>query len=196
MVQFKARKINGPWIDGYVLDLHTISSTLIGHDEYGHAQFDTQHSQVGELLYRLKYRNDKSALPELIGAAETFIHDWGIGFSAIVPVPPTKTYRTFQPVLALAGELAERFKVPMLKSAIRKAKQIPELKNVYDEEERKRLLADAFISNPEVLNGQEILLVDDLYRSGATLSAITESMLASGASNVYAFGFTQTRTKK
>jgi predicted amidophosphoribosyltransferase len=35
-----------------------------------------------------------------------------------------------------------------------------------------------------------------LYRSGATMNEITEVLLASGASEVYAFAFTQTRTKK
>ena len=196
MVQFKARKIRGPWAEGYVLDLHTISSIVIGYNEFGHAQFDTQYSEIGALLNRLKYHNDRSTLDELIVAAVSFIRSWQIEFSTIVPVPPTKTYRTFQPVLALAGEIANQCKVPMLKSAIRKAKQIPELKNVYDAEERKRLLKGAFEANADVINGQDILLVDDLYRSGATMSAITEGLLASGASNVYAFAFTQTRTKK
>lgn len=84
----------------------------------------------------------------------------------------------------------------MLKSAIRKVKQIAELKNVYDAEERKQLLKGAFEASAEAIKGQRILLVDDLYRSGATMSAITEALLASGASQVYAFSFTQTRTKK
>ena len=109
---------------------------------------------------------------------------------------PTKVYRTFQPVLALATELANVFKVPLLKSAIRKAKQIPELKNLYDADGRQKLLKGAFEGNQDVISGQRILLVDDLYRSGATMNAITEVLLASGASEVYAFAFTQTRTKK
>ena len=196
MAKFQARKLAGPWTAGYVLDLHTISSILIGYDEFGHAQFDTTYSEVGGLLYRLKSRSDRSALPELVETAASFIRSWGIEFTAIAAVPPTKVYRTFQPVLALAVEIASTFKVPMLKSAIRKAKQIPELKNVYDVEERKRLLRGAFEANAEAIRGQEILLVDDLYRSGATMNAITEVLLAAGASEVYAFAFTQTRTKK
>jgi competence protein ComFC len=132
----------------------------------------------------------------LIDIAESFIRSWEIIFSAVVPVPPSKTYRTFQPALALAGEIANRFKVPLLKSAIRKAKEIPELKNVFDAEERKRLLNGAFEVSAEAINGQQILLVDDLYRSGATMGAVTEGLLASGASKVYGFAFTQTRTRK
>ncbi len=196
MAKYQARKLKGPWKDGNALDLHTISSVMIGHNEYGHPEFDTTYSEVGGLMHRLKYRSDKTALSELVETAVSFIRPWGIEFTAVVPVPPTKVYRTFQPVLALATELANVFKVPLLKSAIRKAKQIPELKNLYDADERQKLLKGAFEGNPDVINGQRILLVDDLYRSGATMNAITEVLLASGASEVYAFAFTQTRTKK
>src|SRR6266481_3216389 len=117
MAQFQARKIKGPWTSGYVLDLHTLSSTLLGYDGLGHAQFDTKYSEVGGLLYRLKSHGDKSTITELVDAAESFIRSWKIDFSAIVPVPPTRTYRSLQPVMALASEIANRFKVPMLKSA-------------------------------------------------------------------------------
>jgi predicted amidophosphoribosyltransferase len=196
MAKYQARKLKGPWKDGYALDLHTISSVMIGHNEYGHPEFDTTYSEVGRLMHRLKYRSDKTALPELVETAVSFIRSWGIDFGAIVPVPPTKIYRTFQPVLAVAGEIANTLKIPMIKSAIRKTKEIPELKNVYDPEERKRLLTGAFEVNRNAINGQRILLVDDLYRSGATMNEITEVLLASGASEVYAFAFTQTRTKK
>lgn len=196
MAKYQARKLKGPWKDGNALDLHTISSVMIGHNEYGHPEFNTTYSEVGGLMHRLKYRSDKTVLPELVESAVSFIRSWGIEFTAIVPVPPTKVYRTFQPVLALATELANVFKVPLLKSAIRKAKQIPELKNLYDADERQKLLKGAFEGNPDVINGQRILLVDDLYRSGATMNAITEVLLASRAPEVYAFAFTQTRTKK
>src|SRR5260370_36770459 len=151
MAQFKARRIKGPWISGFVLDLHTLSSILLGYDEFGYARFDTTRSEIGELLYRLKNRNDRSTIPDLVEAAEVFVRSWNIEFSAIVAVPPPKTYRTFQPVLALAAELAKRMKVPLLNSAIRKAKDIPELKNVFDQAERRRLLEGASAPNATVV---------------------------------------------
>lgn len=196
MVNYQPRKLTGPWTAGYVLDLHTTSSTLIGHNEFGHAQFDTTYSEVGSLLNRLKYHNDKSVLPRLVETAVAFLRLWAIEFSAVVPVPPTRTYRTFQPVLALAIEIANTFQIPILKAALRKTKQIPELKNIYDADERKRLLSGVFEANAERIRGQEILLVDDLYRSGATMNAVAQVLLAAGAAKVYAFAFTQTRTKR
>lgn len=196
MVNYRPRKLAGPWTAGYVLDLHTTSSILIGHNEFGHAEFDTTYSEIGSLLNRLKYHNDKSALPHLVETAVSFLRLWAVEFSVVIPVPPTRTYRRFQPVLALATEIANAFRIPMLKTVVRKTKQIPELKNIFDTEERKRLLNGAFEVNAERICGQQILLVDDLYRSGATMNAVAKVLLAAGAAEVYAFAFTQTRTKR
>lgn len=196
MTNYNARKLTGPWKSGYVLDLHTISSILIGYNEFGHAQFDTTYSQIGGLLNRLKYHSDRSALSELIEAAASFLRNWNIEFTAVVPVPPTNVYRKFQPVLALATEIASTFKVPLLRNSVRKTKELPELKNVYDVNERKRLLDGAFEANAGPIRGQDILLVDDLYRSGATMKAVAQALLSAGAAEVYAFAFTQTRIKR
>ena len=67
------RRIKGPWKNGYTLDEHTISSVPIGYDEYGHTLFDTKRSDIGELLYRLKYRGDRSQIAPLAKAAQGFI---------------------------------------------------------------------------------------------------------------------------
>jgi competence protein ComFC len=196
MANFNPRRIKGPWAAGYVLDVHTRSSMLMGYDHLGHEVFDTQRSEIGELLYRLKYQADQAAIAELVDAAESFIRSWKIDFSTIVPVPATRIYRRVQPVRKLAEEIGRRFAVPVKSSAIRKAKQIPELKNVYDAAERERLLQGAFEVDVSEVKGQTILLVDDLYRSGATMNAITEILLKARASKVYAFAFTQTRTRR
>lgn len=73
MVNYHPRKLTGPWTAGYVLDLHTTSSVLSGYDEFGRAQFDTTYSEIGSLLNRLKYHNDKSTLPRLVETAVSFL---------------------------------------------------------------------------------------------------------------------------
>jgi len=79
--------------------------------------------------------------------------------------------------------------------AIRKQKQFAELKNVYDGEERRKLLEGAFVVNPSRVKGHRVLLIDDLYRSGATMNAIADVLISSGAIVVFAFAFTQTRSR-
>lgn len=88
MAQIRPSRIKGVWTDGYVLDLHSTGSTLLGHNEYGHPEFETHRTEMGELLYRLKYRGESSALEDILDTAEEFIRSWGVKFAMIVPVPP------------------------------------------------------------------------------------------------------------
>jgi predicted amidophosphoribosyltransferase len=194
MARINPRKINGCWTDGFVLDLHSTSSTLLGYNDIGHPEFETTRTELGELLYRLKYKGDETATAEIVETAEAFIRSWGVQFSLILPVPPTRN-RRIQPVWRIADELGKRFGVPVMKGAVRKGKQLPELKNVYDFDERRKLLEGAYIVRRPAVEGQRVLIFDDLYRSGATLKAVTEAVLGSGASAVYALALTRTRTK-
>ena len=111
MPSYKPRKIYGSWDDGYVLDLHSTGSTYKGDDEFGRPQFETHRTEIGELLFRLKYRSDRAAVKELVAAADEFIRSWGIEITTIVPVPPTRTYRTIQPVAQLAAGLGGQLRV-------------------------------------------------------------------------------------
>ena len=76
MTKFVRRKILGKWREGFSLDLHTLHSTLIGHDEFGHPRFDTQRSEIGELLYKLKNKSDQNAVSEIVEAVETLMKEW------------------------------------------------------------------------------------------------------------------------
>src|SRR5579863_2506398 len=113
MPKFKPRKIPGRWRDGYALDLHTLSSTFIGHDEFGHPQFDNLYSEVGALLYALKSRGDRKAVAQIVDAAEKFVQSWNPPVDLIVAVPPSNE-REFQPVVALARELSRRSELPLV----------------------------------------------------------------------------------
>ena len=194
MAEIKPQKINGPWTEGYVLDLHSTQSIFLGYNELGHPEFDTQRTELGELLYRLKYRKDETALVEIGDTAEAFILSWGITPSLVVPVPPSAS-RAVQPVFQIAEEIGTRLRIPVTRTAVRKRKQLPELKNVYDFEERRRLLDDAFAVNRSEVEAQRVLVVDDLYRSGATLEAVTQVLMGFGVATVHVLALTRTRSK-
>lgn len=170
-------------------------STYIGDNEFGHPQFETHRTEIGELLFRLKYRSDEAAVSELVDAASSFIRKWAVKPSIIVTVPPRNAYRKLQPVARLADRLGARLKIPVAHDAIRKQKQFAELKNVYDAEARRKLLDGAFDINASRVKDHRVLLVDDLYRSGATMNAIADALHRFGANAVFAFAFTQTRSR-
>ena len=189
-------RIPGRWRDGFVLDYHTTGSTYLGDNEFGHPVFDTKRTELGELLYRLKYRSDTAAITELVAAAQTFLQSWNPGATLILPVPPSRKARSRQPLLLLAEELGQRLGVPVRPDAVVLVKEIPELKNVYDYDARMRLLADAHRVDTSVTTGQVVLLFDDLYRSGATMNAITRTLYETGqVADVFALALTRTRSK-
>lgn len=196
MIDLHPIKLSGDWHEGFALDVHTVSSTLMGYDQYGHEVFDSQRSTIGELLYRLKYRRDRTVLNEIVEVAANFItNEWKIKIEAIVPVPPSKSNRSVQPVIEVAKGISTRLRIPC-SEAIVKAKATPELKNVFDYQKRQELLREAFGIKNLALKGKDILLFDDLFRSGATLNAITRLLYDSGVANrVYALTLTKTRSK-
>lgn len=195
MANIKPMRIPGRWREGYALDYHTLGSTYIGDDQYGHPMFDTKRSEVGELLYRLKYRSDKAVLDELVDIAASFVRSWSPDVTILVPVPPSRA-RSDQPVQLIAERLGLRIDIPVHPNAVVRVKETPELKDVYAYDERLRLLEGAHRIEASVVRGQRVLLFDDLYRSGATMNAITAMLYDEGAvADVYALALTRTRSR-
>lgn len=96
MININPRKIFGNWFEGYALDLHTISSEFLGYDEFGHEIFDTKRSELGELLYRLKYKQDNNAIGDIIEVTTDFINiKWKDIIEGIIPIPPSRHDRKY-----------------------------------------------------------------------------------------------------
>lgn len=195
-VEIHPRKIRGKWAEGYALDLHTTSSTFLGYDGYGHPQFETVRSELGELLYKLKYRADPSAVDSIAETAAEFLKEkWRIDVDLIVPVPPSDTSRKRQPVLEVATAISNRAGIELCLDGVVKVKQTPQLKNVFDFKERVAALEGAFIVEKSKIQGKRVILFDDLFRSGATMNTITECLTKDGGAEVvYAVTLTRTRS--
>jgi predicted amidophosphoribosyltransferase len=178
MADFHKIKINGKWDIGYALDLHVESSEFIGYDEFGHEKFDTKRTKIGDLIYRLKYKSDKTVLNDIVRIICELSNFKSIDF--IIPVPPSNTSRTFQPVVEIAKRLGKSLGIQVLPEAVIKVKSTPQLKNMSTFEEKYRILKDAFKIKDTTIRGKTVLLFDDLYRSGATLTAITELLKRKG----------------
>lgn len=59
----------------------------------------------------------------------------------------------------------------------------------------RKLLDGAFAFDRKVVEGRRLLLVDDLYRSGATAAVVAQRLIDAGAPAVYFLAITETRTK-
>ncbi len=190
------QKIVGNWTQGFALDLHSSSSEFLGHDEYGHPMFSTVRTEVGEALYKLKYSQDADEVGRLAATAAAFVKSWKCGADLVVPVPASKQ-RQVAPVVLVGQKLAEVLGLEFALDAVKRTKQLPELKNVVDFGERQKLLADAHSVDVAKIKGRKVLLFDDLFRSGATMNAVTDLLLKKGgASKVFALTLTRTRSSR
>lgn len=193
IVKINPIKIEGHWHSGVALDLHTTSSTPIGHNEFGHMQFDTVRPEIAELLFRLKNRADKEAAGPIIETVANFLAPYRDKFDSIVTVPPSHQ-RALQPVIVLAEGIGATLGVPVL-SCITTTRSTTQLKNVTDPEERKKQVDGLYQVDATQTQGRNILLFDDLFRSGTTMNAITDELLGSGkAAVVRALTITKTRS--
>lgn len=189
------QEIEGSWKAGIVLDWHTTESHVVGENEYGHPVFETTRSELGELLYQFKYRSNKSALNRLLELAASRLSTAKGKFDLVVPIPPSNPRRTVTSQIATG--LAPCLGAAVSLNALTKVRATDELKSVADPERRRELLADAFSADRSQLSGKRVLLVDDLYRSGATLEAATNVVYRQGdAAAVFVFAVTRTRVNR
>jgi competence protein ComFC len=185
------KEIKGAWDVGFVLDVHTISSTMIGYNEFGYPEFDTQRSPLGELVYRLKYKNDNKALDAISETIATFVIDQESVIDAIVPMPPSKS-RAWQPVMEIASQLTRLLNIALDATSLRKTKVTAQMKDIGDFSERAAVLREAFSAAP-ALAGKRILLIDDLFQSGATMNVAADTLKNAGVSFILAIALTRTR---
>jgi competence protein ComFC len=195
MIEINPQRIRGRWLNGYALDFHTISSTPIGENAYGHMQFDTVRPPVAELLYQLKYRGDVTVIGEIAEVAADFLKRQRRSVDLIVPAPPSLTRRV-QPVVLLAKSIGGTLKIPVA-CCVTATRPSSQLKDITDPAQRAEALAGLYAVDRHQTRGKAILLFDDLYRSGSTLNAITSLLLDDGsAAQVNVLTITRTRSNR
>jgi len=189
-------KIDGNWKAGYAIDLHTISSVYLGDNPDGQPQFDNERSEMGELINRLKYHSDETVIPKIIEIVNKNLKNiTAVDF--IVPVPPSNLNRAFQPVYKIVEELSKSSTVPLVKDALFKT-NVEELKSITNPAKREALLRNSLKLNPNIdIANRSILLVDDVYRSGATVRAVTDLLYNQAkVKNIYVLTMTKTRSNR
>lgn len=189
-VKINPMKLPGPWVEGYVLEFHSVKSTPTG-DPYH--PFDTERTELGDRVYRLKYGREGSVVTDIVDTAEQFIKKWNPPVDCLVPAPPSLT-RKSQPVVEIVGELSKRLGLPACEDAVIKAKPTPQMKNIKDWSERQKVLQEAVQAGKGDVKCKSVLLFDDLIESGSTLRRAADVLLDEGAArSVYTLVLTRTR---
>lgn len=160
--------LTGNWDIGYALDQHVTNSVYLGDDPYGNPHFDTTYSEIGELLSKFKYSHVYGNLNEIVSTIVRFLsqHPEMSDFETIIPVPPTKV-RMYQPTIEIGEALAKALNKYFVGDVLEKDPSV-ESKGLSAED--KYRLSGTITQKKRSKRKHSVLLLDDLYKTGATLS--------------------------
>lgn len=142
-----------------------------------------------DALLRLKYGRQLLLAPSLGRLlADRFRGLFPSGtFDTVLPVPlhPNRLReREFNQSLLLAKPLARTLKVPLDLHSLVRLRNTPS-QSLFKGPERRKNLKGAFrIQEAEAIRGKSVLVVDDVYTTGATAEEISGLLLIAGANHV------------
>lgn len=130
--------------------------------------------------------------PLIHGLARLLVRERPVQLAAVtadlvVPVPQhwsQRFRRTFNPAETVAQVIANELKAPTTPHILRKQRSTGTQKSL-SVAERTINVRDAFVvDNPTAVEGQSVLLVDDIMTTGITANEITRVLLATGVKQV------------
>ena len=78
-----------------------------------------------------------------------------------------------------------RIDLPVIEDCLVRVKQAQPQVRAVSVEERRRNVADAFVCCDEKVGGKQIILIDDVCTSGATLESCAAALKSKGAASVW-----------
>lgn len=106
----------------------------------------------------------------------------------LIPVPLHKKrlkWRGFNQAEELAKELAAYIKMPWMSDGLLKIRETFFQTDLTQEERHQNTKGAFVVRHPERIKGQKIILVDDVYTSGATMSECAGTLRIAGAKEVW-----------
>lgn len=144
---------------------------------------------VKKSLYRFKYSNKRNYAKcygeELANQYGGVVKQWRI--DGVIPVPlykGKKRTRGYNQAELLAKELAKQFGIPVYDKYLERIKKTVPQKQLNDKERAKNV-KNAFKIRKNSVKLKRVLLVDDIYTTGATVNEITRELMQAGITHVY-----------
>ena len=169
-LRINPQEIRGNWRAGYALDFYSVS---LG-----------RRTEIGALVEQVKYKDppDRSKIRPLAEIAAQFVreeftvneHPILPYLKTIIPMPHSYATRPFQPVPAIAEKMGSLLNLPVYTDYLIKVKQTPRLQFLPSVGSKQAAIQGAFDVRSQNLQGRCVLLFDDVYDSGTTLTEATD----------------------
>ncbi|MBE5923056.1 MAG: ComF family protein [Lachnospiraceae bacterium] len=144
---------------------------------------------IKDSLYAFKYKNQRHQAAFYV---DSIFKRYGeelnsLNLSGIVPVPvhkQKKRTRGYNQAELIATELSKRLNVPVFPNYLERTRKTNPQKEL-DANERMKNLKNAFKIGENDVKLDKVLIVDDIYTSGATIEACTQALKNKGIRNIY-----------
>jgi ComF family protein len=153
------------------------------------------------IIHDLKYRGLTGSVQLLFNlAGPDWIDELGLrDAEAIIPVPLHRVrlrQRGYNQAEVIADLLSDRLGIPVFPDVVERH-VATSTQTRLDPVERRRNLEDVFrIRNAETIRGRRLLVVDDVFTTGATVDSISKSLTTNGAADVLVFTLTRAGTTR
>jgi len=140
-----------------------------------------------QAIHQLKYRNLRALVVPLAQLLRDYLNN-PMPAEILVPVPmhPKRLReRGYNQSSLLARELGKLTNLPVVDDCLIRQRHAPPQARTSNVDERRSNIADAFTCRDHRLRDKQVLLLDDVATSGATLDACAAALKASGAISVW-----------
>jgi len=143
---------------------------------------------VRQAVYQLKYRNLRALAAPLATLLNDYIITNPIPTEVLIPVPLHQKrlrQRGYNQSRLLAKELGKLINLPVMDNRLIRQHNTPPQARTATVNERRKNVADAFTCVGENIRNKQVLVIDDVSTSGATLDACAQALKAAGAVSVW-----------
>jgi ComF family protein len=144
---------------------------------------------IRQSVHDLKYSNLRALAMPLAQLMGEYLETVPFPGEILVPVPLHRRRlkeRGYNQSALLAHELGRLVNLPVLEGSLVRLRDTPPQARTTSAEERRRNMADAFTCADLRLKEKEVILIDDVATTGATLEAAAEALRKAGTSSVWA----------
>jgi len=148
-------------------------------------QFD---GVMRQAIHQLKYRNLRALAMPLAKLLNDYLITNPVPGEVLVPVPLHRKRlreRGYNQSRLLAKELGKLIKLPVIDDYLIRKRYAPAQTKTTTVDERQSNVVNAFTCHDYRLKDKQVLLIDDVSTSGATLDACAAALKATGATSVW-----------
>jgi competence protein ComFC len=141
-----------------------------------------------QAIHQLKYQNLKAISSSLAALLADYLLLTPLPGEVFVPVPlhPRRLReRGYNQAALLAKELGKLTNLPVITDCLIRVKEAKPQVRTATVKERRENVINAFICHGDKINGKQIILIDDVCTSGATLEACATALKSNGAISIW-----------